>query len=251
MKVLLVSRLLPMRNSMKGLTICQPIRYHLIVNKFFGVTVWNFPPTRTKIHSSQLEFFIYPFSEKETVTVPVLPKNKSDTFGFKLRDDELFGRTFVEGVNNTKTSSAAHTFGDFKRSHRKFKGAFITHIDGDPVFSTDDATSKLHFLFKKWKEVQQEAHVQGVVPQFLFNITFAREEQLQGKKLKKAIDDYHFLTPGTTKRVKSKVSSSEEEESDLEDVDNGLKRFPIGFKVYNLFEGVPFKGKVTGYDLNN
>ena len=86
--------------------------------------------------------------------------------------------------------------------------------------------------------------------QFSFEITFAREEQLQGKKLKKAIDDYHFLTPGTTKRIKSKAPSSEEN-SALEGVDDGSKRYPIGFKIYKLFDGVPFTGTIVGYDANH
>ena len=97
---------------------------------------------------------------------------------------------------------------------------------------------------------KKKALNQGVVPQFLFNITIAREKQLQGKKLKKAINDYHFLTPGTTKCIKSKVSSSEEE-SELNNVDDGSQRFPLGFKVYKLFEGVPFTGKIIGYNSNN
>ena len=71
------------------------------------------PADKNEISSLQLEFFVYPFLEKETVTIPVLPNNKYDNFGFKLRDDELFGRTFVEGVNNTKSLSAAKTFGGF------------------------------------------------------------------------------------------------------------------------------------------
>ena len=70
------------------------------------------------------------------------------------------------------------------------------------------------------KRKKEKVADKGVVPQFSFNITFAREEQLQDKKLKKAIDDYHFLTPGTTKHIKSKISSSEEE-SGLDDVDDG------------------------------
>ena len=102
-----------------------------------------------------------------------------------------------------------------------------------------------------WNGEKKKVVHQGVVPQFSFDITFAREEQLQGKKLKKAIDDYHCLTPGTTKRVKSKISSPETEELGLDDVDDGSQRFPLGFKVYKLFEGVPFTGKITGYDSNN
>ena len=139
------------------------------------------PTDKNEISSSQLEFFVHPFLEKETVTIPVLPNNKDDNFGFQLRDDELFSRTFIERVKDTKTSSAAKTFGNFKQSQRKFRGAFITHIDGDPVFSTDQAAEKLRILFNKWKEEKEKVAHQGVVPQFLFDITFACKEQTQNK----------------------------------------------------------------------
>ena len=36
----------------------------------------------------------------------------------------------------------------FQKSNRtKLKGSFITHIEGDPVFSTKDAATKLDQLF--------------------------------------------------------------------------------------------------------
>ena len=85
---------------------------------------------------------------------------------------------------------------------------------------------------------------------FSFEITFAREEQLKGKKLKQAIDDYHFLTPDTTKRIKLKDVSSEEDEIDT-NVDDGSERFKIGFRIYKLFNGTQYKGTVVGYDETN
>ena len=83
-----------------------------------------------------------------------------------------------------------------------------------------------------------------------FEITFAREPNLKGKKLKQAIDDFHFLTPGTTKRIKSKVPEPEEDEA-LTDVDDGSERYKLGSKVYKLFKGVPYTGTIIGYDATH
>ena len=194
------------------------------------------PIDKKEISSSDLEFFIYPFSEKENATISVLPNNADESFGFKLRDDELYGRTFVQDVANTKSSSAAKAYGDFKRSCWKLRGAFITHIDNEPVFSTAQAMERLRSLFEQWKEITAQG---GDAAKFLFDITFAREENLQGKKLKRAINDFHFLTPGTTKHVKSKLpTAKEEEDPDMKEVDDGSKRFDIGFNVYKMFGGV-------------
>ena len=204
------------------------------------------PMDDKEITTSDLEFFVYPFADKENATVPVLPSTKDDSFGFKLQDDDLYGRTYIKDLNDTKSSSAAKVFGDTKRSRRKLRGAFITHIDGAPVFSTSQAQAKFASLYEDWKQAKK----QGVADDFSFEITFAREEKLTGKKLKRAIDDYHFLTPGTTKRIKSKDVSSEEDEIDT-DVDDGSERFKIGFKIYKLFDGIPYKGTVVGYDETN
>ena len=43
---------------------------------------------------------------------------------------------------------------------------------------------------------------------FLFEITFTDEDKLKGKQLKREIGDYHYLLPGTTKRIKSKESDN-------------------------------------------
>ena len=44
-----------------------------------------------------------------------------------------------------------------------------------------------------------KAKDQGVSTDFLFQITFDPEDKLKGKQLKRAIYDYYFLLPGTTK----------------------------------------------------
>ena len=46
--------------------------------------------------------------------------------------------------------------------------------------------------------------------EFLCEITFAREAQLKGTKLKQAIDDYHNFAPGTTMRTKLKPEDDDD-----------------------------------------
>ena len=111
------------------------------------------------------------------------------------------------------------------------------------MFSTTEATEKLTLLFDQWKTAKE----QGVEQDFSFQITFAREAQLQGKKLKQAIDDHYNSIPGTTKRTKSKSANDDGVELNI-DLDDGSKRFEIGFKFHKLFVGVAHIGIVDGYD---
>ena len=92
-----------------------------------------------------------------------------------------------------------------------------------------------------------KAKEQGVEQDFSFEITFARKTQLKGKKLKHAIDDYHNLVPGTTKRTKSKPADDDDIELNT-DVDDGSERFKIGFRIHKLFDGVAHIGAIDGYD---
>ena len=56
-----------------------------------------------------------------TVMLPVLPTNKDASFGLKLRNDNLFGRTYIQDVTNLKSSLAAKSFGDFQCSRQKLR----------------------------------------------------------------------------------------------------------------------------------
>ena len=59
-----------------------------------------------------------------------------------------------------------------------------------------------------------------------FKITFARAEPMDGKKLKQAIDDYHDLTPDTTKRICDKYPDDDVNDNGVSfDLDNRTKRF--------------------------
>ena len=101
------------------------------------------PAETTEVGASDLQFFVYPFSDKQTATIPVLAKDTDPLFGFKLRDDDLLGRSYVEDLIDAKTSSAAKSFWTCKSSRRHLRGVFITHINGIPVFSTAQATAQL------------------------------------------------------------------------------------------------------------
>ena len=80
-----------------------------------------------------------------------------------------------------------------------------------------------------------------------FEITFAREQQLKGRKLNQAIDDYHNLTPDATKQTKSKADNDENVELNT-DLDDGSERHKTVFKIYRAFDGIIYTGKIAAYD---
>ena len=103
-----------------------------------------------------------------------------------------------------------------KAKLKRLKDAFITAIDGDPVYSVDDATKKIELIVAKHLEQNQ-----GVVQKdFAIKFTFALEQKLTGAKLKRAIDNYHNNNaPGTTKKIKNSFDSSDpDEEENLKDL---------------------------------
>ena len=87
--------------------------------------------------------------------------------------------------------------------HSVLRGSYITHINGERVFNTAQATKKFEALAKAFLEKRD----QGV--EFTFDINFAPEKKLTGNYLKKAIDDFHAFKSGTTKRIKSKPDDFE------------------------------------------
>ena len=70
-----------------------------------------------------LQFFVYPFSDKQVATIPVLSAATDLSFGLELKDNDLLGCTYVSNIKDTVTSSAAKSFGDIKRSQQKLCGA--------------------------------------------------------------------------------------------------------------------------------
>lgn len=179
-----------------------------------------------EIDSNDFEFFVYPFAEKEVTIVPVLPKNTIDYFGFKLANDELYQRTYFKVV--VPKSCAANIFRTHKGTRKKLHKACITHIDGNPDFVTPCDVRILQDLYQKHLKENQ-----GVSEELSFPITFTLESKLTGKKLKRTIDDYHSLTPGTTKNIKSKPMPNI-----MSNVDDGTTCNHVGTKIYNVFSGV-------------
>lgn len=85
-----------------------------------------------------------------------------------------------------------------------------------------------------------------VIDKLEFELTFAPETKLKGKKSKKVVYDYHNYIPGTTKRIKSKLEQIDEE---LEAFDlPNEKRYDVNTKIFKIYDGVKYKGSVTRYD---
>ena len=82
-----------------------------------------------------------------------------------------------------------------KNKKRRLRGSFITHINGEPVFSVKGATNKLKRLYQEWitiKGAQENSTTNSSTEtsskapsKFEFNITFAPEEFLQERNSRK------------------------------------------------------------------
>ena len=139
----------------------------------------------------------------------------------------MTGCNYIHDVKDTVGSLAAHAFGSLATTRQKLCGCFITHINDVPVFSTNSARAQLQILYKRFKKRQE----QGVDKDMNFKITFARAEPMDGKKLKQAIEEYHNLTPGTTKRIRDKYPDDGGDDGVSFDLENRTKRFDIGFPI--------------------
>ena len=191
---------------------------------------------------------MYPFSDKEITIIPVHPSATHASFSFDLKDCELSGCTYIKVVEDTVTSSAAKSFCTCKRLQAKLHGTFLTHIDGEPIFLTAQSCAKLEVLFKQFLKTKD----QGVAADFSFKVTFAPEDKLKGKQLKRVIYNYHFLLLGTTKRIISKVTATAKEDNEVKlKLDDRSGRFEIVMSIYKEFNKVEHKGKIIGYNLKH
>ena len=166
--------------------------------KILCINCTRVPTDKNELQLSNLEFFVYTFSEKETAIIPLLPNTNDASFGFNLKNCELSGYTYVQDVDNTVSFSVAKSFETCKWSQKKLNGAFITHINGYTFFSTAQAYDKLKQIYEQFIKAKDE----GVAKDSLFKIIFAPVDKLKGKQLKREIDDHHVLLPGTSKQIK-------------------------------------------------
>ena len=135
-----------------------------------------------------------------------------------------------------KKPSASHIYKSKNGFRNNLKGAFFTHINDAPVFSKPDAVKQLKLLRDRGME------------EFMY-ITFARERPITGKKLCHAVNDYHYFSPETTRKIKSK--HLKEPSKNILVVDDGPTRFHVGTLVFKVFGSVEHQGSIKGYDPVN
>ena len=58
--------------------------------------------------ASELEFYIYPFSEKQTPVVHVSTTEEDPTFGFERETDELHKRVYISDASEKSTASSIY-----------------------------------------------------------------------------------------------------------------------------------------------
>ena len=94
--------------------------------------------------ASELEIYIYPLLEKQTIVVCVSPDEDDPTFGFEMKTDKLHKRVYISNASKKSTAFSIYkSKGGFRNN---LKGAFLTHINDVTVFSKPDAVKQLKLL---------------------------------------------------------------------------------------------------------
>ena len=94
--------------------------------------------------ASELEFYIYPFSEKQTTVVHASATEDDPTFGFEMETDELHKHVYISNALKKSTASSIYkSKNDFRIN---LKGAFLTHINDIPVSSKSNAVERFKLL---------------------------------------------------------------------------------------------------------
>ena len=130
--------------------------------------------------SSEFQFFIHPFDKlisktlKQTCTCP--------TFGMVLATDKLSNHVFIKSIVAKK--SASKLISSLPATRNKIQGAYIVEINGDHIFTQDEATASLSRLCDH----------QGSDS---FTITFASERKLCAKAVCTSANEYCLLALAT------------------------------------------------------
>ena len=67
------------------------------------------PPDSAPLLSSDFEFFVYPFANRQFATIPVQKHDKNQLFGLTLAHDDLMKRTYVQKIKDNSSVSKALT----------------------------------------------------------------------------------------------------------------------------------------------
>ena len=178
--------------------------------------------------SNDLRFYIYPFATTFQGTIP-LPC-KATNCGLTLADDQYSKRSYVTDIS--PNTSATTILKGLKATRRKLRGAYVTEINGTPVFTSADISKQLQHL-------QEQGGGKKI------SITFGMEPNLSASKLRKAVDDFFLLAPATTKAKKRQARSDA-----LDTADDGTPRLLLGTKLYKVFDSKEYEGKVVSYDMD-
>ena len=174
-----------------------------------GGDIDNLRTEPKETHARDLQFFIYPFSTTFEGTIP-LPCSK-DNCGMSIADDSVLQRSYVTDI--AAGSSASKMLATLKQTLRKVKGAYITKIGDDPVFSSADVTVAI----KKYQDQGGQ-----------FSIAFALEPMMTAKQLKQAHEDFSLMLPPPTK---SDEHTSAADAATTLNNDDGSQRPPLGTKI--------------------
>jgi hypothetical protein len=136
------------------------------------------PPESQESSVAAFEFTNNPFSH--TISCTLKPQARDNvTFGMEIATDILSQRAYLRDIK--KNSSTSRLFSSHKATTNKIRGAYIVSIDGQRVFTKEDAIRILGKLS------QDNATT--------FNIVFAPEKHLTTNQFRQALVEHDIFQP--------------------------------------------------------
>ena len=91
------------------------------------------PPDDKELSSDDFEFTISPFDE--ILTLDIRSSCNSPTFGLQIKTDEINNRVYIADVDKQSSADTSLNFQQLaKNKRRQLRGAYITAVNGTPVF---------------------------------------------------------------------------------------------------------------------
>jgi hypothetical protein len=105
----------------------------------------KFPAEEEDSTIDEFVVFSNPFSHTLTESLRIPVSNKSPTFGFDLRTDELNNRVFVEKIRPNSPASKIRSTP--KATNNALRGAYLVAVNDVLVFTKDEAVKELQNAF--------------------------------------------------------------------------------------------------------
>ena len=143
-----------------------------------------FPEDKYDLTTSDFDFVISPFDK--TLTKAITVSCNKPTFGINLQSDEISNRVFIKDIQNKSSVAKSLNYEHLpKNKRRQIRGAYITAINGVPIFDKGSALKE----FKKLRNSINNGEINN------FTIDISPLPRNPAKTMWKECEENNILVP--------------------------------------------------------